>query len=103
MIRLLLVMVSLALAGCGNPTFIDGKQYATACQVPADCAAVFFGDQCSACACPNAAISASQKVTYDADRSGARAACGPQPAIACAECPEVVLTCTSGVCGVQPK
>lgn len=103
MIRSLLVSLSLLFVACGNPTVIDGKQYKTACVAPSDCAGVFFGDQCAACACPNAAISASEKVMYDSDRSNARSLCGPQPAIACAACADFTLTCTAGVCGLAAK
>ncbi|MFZ5444809.1 MAG: hypothetical protein ACOZQL_32770 [Myxococcota bacterium] len=102
MIRVLFASASL-LVGCGASTVIDGKQYKTACAAPTDCAAVFFGDQCGVCACPNAAISASDKVLYEADRTAARTQCGPQPAIACGPCQESVLTCTNGACGLQAK
>lgn len=101
MIRALAIVSFFVLAACGNPNIIDGKSYKTACTVPADCVGVFFGDQCGACACPNAAISSSEKVTYEADRSAAIATCGPRPAIACAPCVDRPTTCTSGVCGIQ--
>lgn len=103
MLRSLLVSLSLLFVACGNPTVIDGKQYKTTCATPSDCAGVFFGDQCSVCACPNAAISSADKVLYDSDHSNARSLCGPQPAIACAECPAFTLTCTAGVCGIAAK
>jgi hypothetical protein len=101
MIRALFVATSLlVLSACGNPNLIDGKAYKTACTTAADCVGVFFGDQCGACACPNAAISTNEKVAYDADRSAAIATCGPRPAIACAACVEKQPACTAGVCGL---
>lgn len=103
MIRALLVSASLLFVACGNPTLIDGKQYKTSCTAPTDCAGAFFADQCGACACPNAAISAADKVMYESDRSNARSLCGPQPAIACSQCPDFTLTCTAGVCGIAAK
>ena len=87
-------------AACGNPTLIDGKAYSKTCSAPADCAGVFFGNQCEPCGCPNAAIATSAKVTYDADRSAAQAACGPRPAIACGPCQQITLTCAGGACGL---
>lgn len=101
MIRSLLVLAVVSFAACGAPSTIDGKKYKTECAAPADCAAVFFGDQCGVCACPNAAISSSEKVLYDADRSAAIATCGPRAAVACGPCEDRVLTCTAGVCGLQ--
>ena len=98
--RFFLLAFAVLAAACGNPTLIDGKDYSKTCTVPADCAGVFFGNQCEPCGCPNAAIATSAKVTYDADRSAAIAACGPRPAIACGPCQDIVLTCTAGVCGL---
>ncbi len=101
MIRSLLVLAVVSFAACGAPSIIDGKKYKTECAAPADCAAVFFGDQCRVCACPNGAISSSDKVQYEADRSAAIATCGPRAAVACGPCEDRVLTCTAGVCGLQ--
>lgn len=101
MIRSLLVLAAVSFVSCGAPSTIEGTKYKTECAVPADCAAVFFGDQCRLCACSNAAISSSDKVLYDADRSAAIATCGAQPAVACSPCQDRVLTCTAGVCGLQ--
>lgn len=100
--RAFIVLVAASvLAACGDPTLIDGKRYSTACERPAECTAVRFGDQCAPCTCANAAIAVSEKELYEADRTGARQSCGAQPAIACAPCADVTLTCTSGVCGIQ--
>lgn len=90
----------LLLSACGNPAVIDGKAYSTACTTASDCVGVFFGDQCEPCGCPNAAISTGDKITYDADRSAARASCGAREAIACGPCPASVAACTAGVCGL---
>jgi hypothetical protein len=81
------------LAACGSPTIIDGKSYANACTASADCVAVFFGTQCEPCACPNAAISTSARVTYEADRSSALATCGSRKEIACGPCEDRQLAC----------
>lgn len=98
--RLFVLCFVLLAAACGNPTVIDGKDYAKSCTVPSDCVGVFFGNQCQPCGCPNAAIATSAKVTYDADRSAAIAACGPRPTILCGPCQDVALTCTAGACGL---
>lgn len=95
-----LALLVLLFAGCGNPTVIDGKNYAKSCTVASDCVGVFFGNQCQTCACVNAAISVSDKVTYEADRSDALVACGPRDAIGCAQCAERQPTCTMQVCGL---
>ena len=76
------------------------SQISKTCTVASDCVGVFFGDQCSPCGCANDAVATSAKVTYDADRSAAIAACGPRPAIACGPCQDVVLKCTAGACGL---
>jgi hypothetical protein len=98
--RSFLLASALLLAACGNPTVIDGKSYSKTCTLASDCVGVFFGDQCSPCGCANAAVATSAKITYDADRSAAIAACGPRPAIACAACQEVVVKCTADGCGI---
>jgi hypothetical protein len=100
MFRFLMVVAMVGLS-CGNPALIDGSAYKTSCSTVSDCAAVYFGDQCSMCACPNGAISVSQKVLYEADRSAALATCGARPAVACAACETRALTCESGVCGLK--
>lgn len=87
-------------ASCGDPRIIDGKSYSTQCSVAADCVGVFFGNQCEACGCPNAAIATSARITYEADRSSAIATCGAREAIACAACQEKPVACTAGVCGL---
>ncbi len=101
MFRSLLVVTAVVLSACGNPSLVDGKNYKTACSLPADCAAVVFGDQCEPCACANAAISTTEKVKYDADHSAALATCGGHAPVLCSPCATQVLTCTSGVCGIQ--
>lgn len=93
-------LVLLFAAACGDPRVIDGKGYSTSCTVASDCVGVFFGNQCEPCGCPNAAIATSARVTYEADRSNALAACGPRPAIACGPCQDHPPVCTAGACGL---
>lgn len=80
------LLVLLFASSCGNPTIIDGESYSRACTANADCVAVFFGNQCDPCGCPNTTIATQDEVTYHADRSAALAACGPRPEIACGPC-----------------
>ena len=94
------LLLTLCLAACGAPTVLDGKAYSKSCTVAADCVAVVFGDQCQPCTCPNAAIASSDKVTYEADRSAARAACGPVSDAVCAACQAMPPVCSAGVCGL---
>lgn len=96
MLRSLLVLL---LCACGG-TVIDAARYSRACAQPSDCSAVFAGDACAVCACPNTAISASAKASYDADVAALKKLCGPQPAIACAPCAEPMPTCTNRTCGL---
>ncbi|MDP1825325.1 MAG: hypothetical protein Q8L48_18860 [Archangium sp.] len=88
-----LSFLTLLFFACGDPTILDGKAYSRACAVSADCVGVFLGNQCEACGCPNAAIASSDKVTYEADRSSALAACGPRPEIGCTPCPDRLPAC----------
>ena len=85
---------------CGDPRVLDGKSYSTKCTVAADCVGVFFGNQCEPCGCPNAAIATSARVTYEADRSSALAACGARETIACGPCQDKPIACTAGACGL---
>lgn len=96
-----LVTLLLALAACGDPTRIDGTNYDRTCGAASDCAAVFFGDQCEVCACPNAALNGADRTRYEADRTQALLSCGPQPAIGCTECPAATVSCTDGTCALQ--
>jgi hypothetical protein len=88
-----LVFLSLFFIACGTPTVLEAKSYATDCTMSSECVGVFLGDQCPRCSCPNAAISAREKIIYEADRSAAIAACGERPAVSCAPCAESKPTC----------
>lgn len=101
MFRALFVLVAVSFLGCGVSTVIDGKQYKTTCSQDSDCVGAFFGDQCGVCACPNAAIAASDRALYEADRTNARVTCGPQPAVACSQCPASTVSCASGTCSLK--
>lgn len=74
-----LVVLALLFVACGNPAVLDGETSAKDCTDSSDCVGVFLGNQCEPCPCPNAAISTSDKVIYEADRSAALAKPLPKP------------------------
>jgi hypothetical protein len=91
-----LFFAALLAMSCGS-TVISSKGLSTACTVDADCVAVYLGDVCGVCDCPNAAIAASSKASYDTEVSDAQKLCGPRTAIAC-DCIQVSAGCSSGTC-----
>jgi hypothetical protein len=94
--RRLLLALGCALAACS--THLDATHYDQSCSTAADCVAVFNGDVCSVCACPNAAINAKDKSRYDADDGSLQRYCGPRPAVACISCPTPMVACVGGKC-----
>lgn len=94
--------VALALTmSCGS-TLISDKGLSKTCTVATDCAAVFIGDACSTCLCPNAAISTSSRAAYDLEVTQAQRLCGPRPAIAC-DCAQSTVECSSGTCTLKTQ
>ncbi len=93
-------LVLLAL-GCGGTT-IATTGYDRACAIDSDCAAVFQGEACAVCICPNAAVNQGQLTRYQSDLAALRTKCGPMPAIACGPCSPVIGLCLGGSCTTRP-
>ena len=94
--------VVLLLAACSSTT-IDTSGYDTACNNDGDCAAVFQGDACTPCLCPNAGVASDAAAKYASDLAALRAKCGPMPAIGCEACAPQVGLCVSNGCSSRPE
>jgi hypothetical protein len=95
------VLVSAIFASsCGSTAIVD-KGFSKTCSAPSDCTQVYFGDACSNCTCPNAAIANSSASAYETERTTASSFCGARPLLLC-DCVQRTSTCTVGVCGLAP-
>lgn len=95
-----LAFVLLVFASCS--TQIDVTHYSQACTAATDCAAVFTGDTCAVCVCPNAAVSRQDLARYTADADALRVRCGPRPEARCGACMMRDVQCANGNCQLQP-
>ncbi len=100
LMRLLPFLALLLLPACSNTT-LEPQDYVKTCTWDTDCLAVFFGDVCGNCNCPNGAIAADNRYIYEADQTGAERSCGPRQAIGCAECQVVEVACNDGQCSLK--
>ena len=90
----------LLVTGCGGgATVLKLERYDSTCSAAADCVAVTL-DTCAICQCGTAAINSKSKSAFDADAATAARSCGPRPAVACAPCVPVVLSCNAGRCAL---
>ena len=76
--------------------YVNARDYGQACEVPEDCTAIYEGEVCAVCACPNAAIAATDEAAYTADREATN--CGITADILCAACAPIELDCVEGAC-----
>jgi hypothetical protein len=77
---------------------ISVADLSNACTTDSDCIAVFAGDVCSECTCPNTAIASTEMAAYDSLEAAKQAGCCPNEGPTC-ECPTIgVPTCQSGTC-----
>jgi hypothetical protein len=80
---------------------MDASRYDRTCTQASDCAAVYSGDVCAACTCPNDAINAGSLPAWEAEAARARKACGGTPLISC-DCQQTMTACESGACKLVP-
>jgi hypothetical protein len=95
------VLVSAMLASSCGSTLIVDKGFSKTCSAPSDCTQAYFGEACSNCTCPNAAIATSSASAYQTERTSASSFCGTRPVLSC-DCVQRTTTCTGGVCGLAP-
>lgn len=100
--RLPLLAALFLLSACPGATVMDASRYDQTCTQAADCAAVYSGDICAPCGCPNDAINSGSLSAWDTEAARARKWCGPIPAIACGPCQPMVTACVSGACTLVP-
>lgn len=84
----------------GAGTQVHASDFDQTCKVASDCAAIYEGEVCTPCPCPNAAIATSQASSYQSKVTSIRATCGPMPGIAC-QCAARVPACAGSKCGVN--
>ena len=76
-----------------TPFFIDAEVYDTACDIDADCIAIFTGDPCASCQCSTAAVSLA---SYEQNPPPEQQ-CTPEPPT-CDCAPQTNATCNNGTC-----
>ena len=91
------------LAGCGAGTSISVTSYGQACENDGECTAVFQGDVCTPCLCPNAGILTTALSTYTADVAKLRMQCGPIAEVACKPCSPMRGLCINKACATRPE
>lgn len=95
-----LPLLAAALLACGCSTTLRAENYDASCTSDNGCVAVFEGDACAVCGCPNAAISQGEAARYAGDAARLVELCGPLPAAACGACLEPTVACVQGRCTV---
>ena len=75
------------------PVMLRASDYDQDCEVDSDCVAVFEGEGCTACRCPNAAISTQDATKYATDVQNAAKDCPARGDVACASCQNVSPGC----------
>jgi len=99
--RFACLVALLLLSACSGSTVMDSSRYDRTCTQASDCAAVYSGDVCAACTCPNDAIRSDGLTAWEAEAARARKACGRTPPVAC-DCQEAMTACESGACKLVP-
>ena len=101
--RRMTFLAALCLVACGGGTTVSAASYPQACELDGDCAAVFQGDVCTPCGCPNAGILSTALSQYTADVAAMKMQCGPMPAVACKPCTPVRGLCINKACATRPE
>jgi hypothetical protein len=98
--RSLLVVTSmLGLLGCGQSAGTELRNYDRSCARDSDCVAVYVGELCKGCYCPNAAISAGALANHERDTAETKKYCGAAaPAVSCVQCTVPTVRCVRSVC-----
>ncbi len=88
-------------SGGTTSAIVRATDFSQSCTVASDCVAVYSGDQCAPCQCPNAAIATSQASSYASKSTQAKASCGDTGNISCgAPCPATTTLCAGGKCSI---
>lgn len=85
--------------GTGASTAVWTKDFAKACAADGECVAVYEGNACSGCQCPNAAIAQSELKSYQRELGFAEGRCSNSPPCD-ADCTAVAVRCEGGECVV---
>ena len=85
------------------PSPITASSYNASCTQNSDCAAIFEGDVCSNCRCPNASINTQDVPKYSTDVATAIKSCASSTANTCkCTAPQVRCNTTAKRCEVGP-
>ncbi len=95
------VLAVLVLCACS--TTIDFKYYKRTCSTDADCVAVYSGDVCALCPCPNEAIASSELTRYQSDSTSLHGRCHSTAQADCVPCATVTAFCLGGTCSVHAQ
>lgn len=82
----------------GTNAQIRASDFDQSCTAATDCVAVFEGQICSPCGCPNAAIAKKDLQEYASTRAAANC---PQTDIACDACAAPAVDCAAGKCAIR--
>jgi len=88
---------------CACSTSIDAKNYQRSCSADGDCAAVYSGDTCALCPCPNAAIATTELTRYQSDAQSLHGRCHSNAQADCVPCQAVTAFCLDGTCAVHAQ
>ncbi len=84
------------------PVILRAGDYDQDCEVDTDCVAIFEGNACTSCACPNAAIASKDASKYSGDRTDAAKDCPDPGDVACTPCESPRVGCNPNTkkCGI---
>jgi hypothetical protein len=84
------------------PVMMSVADFDVSCEVDDDCTAVFQGNSCEACFCPNAAINRKDIEEYTSEFAKNRSDC-QLGSVDCAECarPSVACNANTKKCGIR--
>lgn len=88
-------------AGCS--TDIRTTSYDRKCVSDTDCVAVYSGEVCNTCRCPNAAVSQKDADRYKKDLESILKACGTRAKVDCEPCNPTTGLCLGGTCTGLPQ
>jgi hypothetical protein len=86
-------------SGGGSNQTVQASEFSQACVESTDCLAIYEGNVCDPCKCPNAAIAKAAASDYAEKFRGAEC---PTTDVACAaDCAEATPVCAQGTCTIN--
>ena len=78
---------------------IRASDFDQSCTGDQDCVAIYQGNACTPCACPNAAIAVADRQAYNDTRASFQ--CPQNEDIVCDACSAPLVACTAGTCAIK--